>query len=177
MKKGCLVLLVVGLISAVVLAIVLSVVLPVWWRSACRVAGDQFRKDAVGQIGKWSEDGWTYSNVVFLAQQRERTYGHEWLSDHLISMDSGEWIVYFAECSKANPRIADIFVGKSSDGKWYYSTYHFCVGMMNIRTRPPTLVDFTNDYSLCEFDGDASKTYGNTETIQPPLKLGSSKYQ
>ena len=77
----------------------------------------------------------------------------DWLSDNLILMANGEWIVYSAECGAADWRKCDIFVGKASDGKWYYTTYHFC-GMINLLFQPPNLTSFIRHYALGEFDGN-----------------------
>ena len=79
-----------------------------------------------------------------------------WFTDHLILMTNGEWIVYASKCSKEDRRIHDIFLGRGSDGKWYYSTFHFCVGMVVLRMweqQPASLAQFVETYFLREFDG------------------------
>jgi hypothetical protein len=82
-----------------------------------------------------------------------------WLSPGLILMTNGDWIAYSNVCRKEKGRIHDLFIGRGSDGKWYYSTYHFCINMITLRIRSETegahgsLVEFSNDYSLSEFDG------------------------
>lgn len=172
MKKGC----IVALLIAVAVSAGVFIGLPAWWRTTRHAAGEQFRRDAVRQIQEWAEAGWEYEHIAFLAEQHERTQGQVWLADHLIRMHSGEWIVYFAECSKANPRIADIFIGRGSDGRWYYSTYHFCVGMITMWERPRTLADFVNEYSMCEFDGDIGATFGNTVALMPPQRREPRTY-
>lgn len=92
-----------------------------------------------------------------------------WLTDKIILTGSGEWLVYMSHCSKAKPHnVKDIFLAKGSDGKWYYSTFHFCVGMVGLRgeqeTRPPDLKMFVHEYNLHEFDGKSDECLKETKT-------------
>jgi hypothetical protein len=82
-----------------------------------------------------------------------------WLSDRLILMKNGEWMIYASKCSKEDRRIHDIFVGRGSDGKWYYSTFHFCLGMVSLRMddQPENLTKFGEIYFLREFDGHSDE--------------------
>jgi len=56
-----------------------------------------------------------------------------WLSERIIVTRKGEWLAYANSCQKQDGRIPDIFLARGSDGHWYYSTYHFCVGMVVLR--------------------------------------------
>jgi len=87
-----------------------------------------------------------------------------WFSDHLIVAANGDWIVFSSKCSKEDRRIHDIFLGRASDGKWYYSTYHFCIGMLTLRMeeQPADLVAFVNTYFLREFDGQSDECLSKT---------------
>jgi hypothetical protein len=92
-----------------------------------------------------------------------------WLSEHLILMQSGEWLVYKSHCNKAPPHnVMDIFLAKGSEGKWYYSTCHFCVGMVGLRMtqdhQPLDLATFAKVYRLREFDGKSDACLGKTLT-------------
>lgn len=80
-----------------------------------------------------------------------------WLSDHLIVTRNGEWLAYANVCQKKDRRIQDLFLARGSDGHWYYSTYHFCVGMVVLRMeeQPEDLVTFVKAYSLGTFDGQS----------------------
>jgi hypothetical protein len=64
-----------------------------------------------------------------------------WLSERLILMRNGDWLAYGSVCQKANRRIEDLFVARGSDGRWYYSTFHFCLGMFELKMdgQPETL--------------------------------------
>ena len=76
-------------------------------------------------------------------------------------MINGDWIAYSNVCSKQNRRIHDLFIGRGSDGKWYFSTYHFCINMIALRIRTDiegahgSLLEFSNDCYLSEFDGSS----------------------
>ena len=45
-----------------------------------------------------------------------------WVDDNVLVMKNGEWIAYENICSKEDSRIHDLFIGRGSDGTWYYST-------------------------------------------------------
>lgn len=80
-----------------------------------------------------------------------------WLSEHIIVTRRGEWLAYANSCQKQDGRIADIFLARGSDGHWYYSTYHFCVGMVVLRMeeQPEDLAAFAKTYFLQTFDGQS----------------------
>lgn len=92
-----------------------------------------------------------------LARMDSETEEARWLSDRLIRMESGEWLAYASVCAKEPAGIADLFVARGSDGKWYYSTYHFCIGMLVLKwdNEPKNLAEFTTNYWLREFDGQS----------------------
>ena len=74
--------------------------------------------------------------------------------DIILCLD-GSWLCYRAQCHKQDSKVWDIFVAKASDGRWYYSDYHFCVGMMVLSSwgQPTSLEQFKRRYALEEFDG------------------------
>lgn len=107
----------------------------------------------------------------------------------MILMQSGEWLVYKSHCNKRPPHyVSDIFLAKGSNGKWFYSTYHFCVGMLVLRMdqdiQPPSLDYFVTEYDLREFDGKSDECLKATrawpaswlkaeQTNQPSQKTAS----
>ncbi|MBT8448985.1 MAG: hypothetical protein KJO69_04810, partial [Gammaproteobacteria bacterium] len=44
-----------------------------------------------------------------------------WFSPQGLLMRDGSWIAYRQMCHKEKPKIYDIFIGRASNGKWYYS--------------------------------------------------------
>ncbi len=92
-----------------------------------------------------------------------------WLAANLLVMTNGEWMIFTNMCQKENWRIRDIFIGKGSDRKWYFSTYHFCVRMLVLKMedQPQSLAEFAGTYSLREFDGKSDDCLVRT---WPPKK-------
>jgi hypothetical protein len=85
--------------------------------------------------------------------------GGDWWDESFIRFGDGSWIAYRAQCHKVDPKVYDIFIGKGSDGVWYYSTYHFCIRMMMLQgeDQMDSLGDFISKYALEEFDGISDK--------------------
>ena len=88
-----------------------------------------------------------------------------WISEDLIVMTNGQWMAYRNVCAKEEARIPDLFLGRGSDGHWYYSTYHFCVRMMNLTDvvgQPKSLMEFSRTCYLKEFDGHSDECLKDT---------------
>ncbi|WP_035607145.1 hypothetical protein [Haloferula sp. BvORR071] len=81
----------------------------------------------------------------------------DWMNDKVIFCADGSWLAYRSRCHKQDPKVWDIFIAKASDGKWYYSTYHFCVGALVLAMdgQPESLAQFKEKYFLAEFDGQS----------------------
>ncbi|WP_338285509.1 hypothetical protein [Luteolibacter sp. LG18] len=79
----------------------------------------------------------------------------DWLDERTIVCANGDWLAYRASCEKQVPEIKDLFIARASDGRWYYSTFHFCIGAMVLRDdgQPESLPEFVKRYALREFDG------------------------
>lgn len=109
-----------------------------------------------------AEASWPSNELARMESGQEED---RWLSKRIIRMESGEWLAYASVCAKEPAGIADLFVARGSDGKWYYSTFHFCIGMLNLKIedQPKNLAEFTSNYCLREFDGQSEvcleKTY------------------
>jgi hypothetical protein len=80
-----------------------------------------------------------------------------WLSDRIIVTRRGEWLAYANVCRKESAHIHDLFLARGSDGRWYYSTYHFCIGMIVLRVeeQPEDLAGFAKTYFVRTFDGQS----------------------
>lgn len=93
-----------------------------------------------------------------------------WFTMGLLVFQNGEWMTFTNKCNKEDSNILDIFIGQGSDGKWYYSTYHFCVGMVALMAedQPASLTGFRNSCYLREFDGRSDDCLNKT---WPPEQL------
>jgi hypothetical protein len=87
-----------------------------------------------------------------------------WLSDHLILMKNGEWLCFANACAKEESAIHDLFLAKGSNGTWYYSTFHFCVRMLNLKAadQPESIAEFLQTYSVHAFDGQSEECLKST---------------
>lgn len=100
-----------------------------------------------------------------------------WIGDDLLVMKNGDWIACENICRKEDSRIHDLFVGRGSDGKWYYSTFHFCRGKVVLRmeVQPDSLAQFVDGYWLVPFDGRSDDCLKPTWTGTQPA--GQEKLQ
>ena len=126
----------------------------------------QWKDNAIVQIAKQTSD----SAAIFKEIEAMKTTPLEsewdtWISEDLIVMTNGQWIAYRNVCQKEEERIPDLFLGFGSDGRWYYSTYHFCVRMINLKDvvgQPKSLTEFSRTCYLKEFDGHSDECLKDT---------------
>lgn len=99
----------------------------------------------------------------------DRPSDDEWKNERAIFCEDGSWLSYRAQCHKQDPKVYDLFIAKASDGKWYYSTYHFCIDalVLDQSEQPSSLEDFKARYSLAEFDGRSDAALGKTWPDRP----------
>ena len=111
-------------------------------------------------------------SVVANALATTRPAPAAWVGDTVLVMKNGNWIAYENICSKEDSRIHDLFLGRGSDGKWYYSTFHFCRDMATLRFmeewQPESLAQFIDAYWLVPFDGCSDECLKATWTFPEP---------
>ncbi len=101
-----------------------------------------------------------------------------WVSEDLIVMTNDEWMAYRNICVKEEGRIPDLLIGRGSDGKWYYSTYHFCIGMIVLKTmldQPESLAKFRTDGFLQEFDERSDECLKKTWPLNQPIRSSTAR--
>ena len=160
---------------AVSLVLLVACVVSTSWYLSHRPqkARKHWKDDAIPAIARRAEDqNWRAQEIEVLTKRTtdQRVMAEGWLTDKMILMKSGEWLVYKSHCSKEQPHLVrDIFLAKGSDGKWYYSTFHFCVGMctllMEQETQPANLAEFVHEYNLREFDGRSDECLKQTKSM------------
>jgi len=81
----------------------------------------------------------------------------EWMTSDTIVCKNGAWLAYRSQTHKVDPKVYDIFVARASDGNWYYSDYHFCIGAMVLMSngQPESLDQMKKHYFLVQFDGSS----------------------
>lgn len=120
-------------------------------------ARKQWKAAAISQIEqRVRNSNWLEAELQKVRQPSSQD-SLEWFSENLILTKSGDWIVFESKCSKEPGKIRDIFIGRASNGKWYYSTFHFCVRMLVLKSeeQPGSLSEFAGTYFLREFDGQS----------------------
>jgi len=79
-------------------------------------------------------------------------------------MTNSEYIIYAFRHGANNGFVDHLFLGHCSDGRWLYSTYHFCTMMAAVRgDEPPgSIAEFETRYSVREFDGNSDQCLKHT---------------
>jgi len=175
-----------SLIAVAVLLVIVVSGLPWAVQQRQYFARKEWKEEAIPEIAKFANDSkWVSEEIALLgtgeATGNQRIIADRWLTDRMILMSSGEWLVYKSHCNKVAPHpVRDIFLAKSSNGKWYYSTCHFCVGMCALammQDRPPyDLETFAFRYHLKEFDGVSDVCLQQTQTFPDRGKLPARTY-
>lgn len=130
----------------------------------------EWKASAVQRISRLSSDPqWLTQSKADLAKIRVRDDMNEPpMSEDMILLKNDEWLVCRSIAGKEDWRFDDIFIAKASDGRWYYSTYHFCIGMIVLHMRPhlDSLDEFKKAYFLREFSGDPTAPMPRTWPLQ-----------
>lgn len=142
----------------------------------------EFKERAIAQIERrWNDKAWLEAETPRL---RTKAWPGEgaWYSDELILLKNGEWIICQSVCPKEQNTTArkDLFIGRGSDGKWYYSSFHFCVGKCVLAMeswQPASLNEFVVGYWLEPFDGKSDDCFKPTWTdgAYGPARLQSQE--
>jgi cell division protein FtsB len=92
-----------------------------------------------------------------------------WTHENVLLMTNGEYIVYAHRHGANNGFVDHLFLGHGSDGRWLYSTFHFCNSMAAVQgDAPPGSIDeFAERYSARQFDGKSDECLQRT---YPPAR-------
>jgi hypothetical protein len=138
-----------------------------------------WKDHAITLIQKRATDpAWIASQTAALHARTATRPWANWIGDEILLMKNGDWIICQNICRKQPAHIEDLFIGLGSDGRWYYSTFHFCVHkvvLFNEGTQPDSLLQFADGYSLRPFDGHSNDALQSTWT--PGLPYGVDYFQ
>ena len=133
----------------------------------------QWKEQALAQVNAVSRNVQTISNEIAVLHAEAKTQsGDGWIGTNLVLMANGEYLVYSHIDAKQDRRISDLFLARGSDGKWYYSTYHFCIGMITLRmeimgeSKRGSIHEFASAYALREFDGQSDECLKKTWPVK-----------
>jgi hypothetical protein len=126
-----------------------------------------WKNRAVADIARFVADSAAIDREINQVKARVANQPDEedaWISDQLVLMVNGEWLAYTNICWKEDPQMKDLFLARGSDGRWYFSTYHFCKHMISLRVERQTsdLTNFIKSYCLQPFDGRSDKSLERT---------------
>jgi hypothetical protein len=129
------------------------------------------RSDAIARIDSLFRDkAWVSEQV------KKADSSGDWITGDFMLLGSGEWLVYYSRCSKEDSQATssyDMFIARGSNGKWYFSTWHFCIRLMNLTSdgRPESLADFELACYLKEFDGISKNCPQSTWPFKDELRI------
>ena len=142
----------------------------------------EWKDQAIARIERRLNDRQTLQSAIDhikKASAATRPAPGSWVGDAVLVMKNGEWIACENICTKEDSRIQDLFIGRGSDGEWYYSTFHFCIDMTVLRHmeewQPDSLAQFIDAYWLVPFDGRSDECLKSTWTGAEPY--GQEKLQ
>lgn len=96
------------------------------------------------------------------APARTGEYPH-WTGEHVLLMTNGEYIIYAFWHGSNRGFVDHLFLGHGSDGRWLYSTYHFCNSMVGANADPPgSIKEFEKTYWAHAFDGKSDECLNHT---------------
>jgi hypothetical protein len=144
-------------LGGVVGLLVISCILLMWRFTPSTQARKAWKERSLSEINSLVNQPVELNRLAEAMKTRDAASDDRWLSDRLMLLNNGEWLAYRSICSKENPKIADLFLARGSDGNWYYSTYHFCKGMIVLQGDfpPESISNFVQEYFLQKFDGQS----------------------
>jgi hypothetical protein len=153
------------IVASVPLLIV--VVLVGWW-AAVQIKFQRARENwKNATLRQLAETSLTNEQIrVELDQIRHPTPNLDfgWAHDHVILMTNGQYLAYAFWHGFNSGSVDHLFLAHGTDGKWYYSTYHFCSHMAGILGDDPagSIGEFVGRYALRDFDGKSDECLKHT---------------
>src|SRR5437016_4620456 len=118
-----------GVQLAVVLLLLLATGLSLRWLLSSQRLRKNWKNQAVIEVARLAADrSWVSEQTATIQKEVSAGPRGTWVGDSIVIMRDGEWVVFQNECVHRHQLLGDIFVGKASNGRWYYSSFHFCCG-------------------------------------------------
>lgn len=99
-----------------------------------------------------------------MKEQNLRLGRTNWTGDRLLVMTNGEYLVFESRHGFNNGYINHLLLARGSNGKWLYSTFHFCNSMVMVTAHDPpgSIAEFSRKYFAREFDGKSDECLEKT---------------
>jgi hypothetical protein len=114
-----------------------------------------WKDNALVQLARTSMTNEVVLTEIDQIKHPTRNLDFGWAHQHVLLMTNGEFLVYASRHGFNNGLVDHLFLAHGSDGRWYYSTYHFCNSMVGVSGDDPpgSITEFASRYSAREFDG------------------------
>jgi hypothetical protein len=148
-----------------VLLLLVGVVLGLRWLLSSQRLRRNWKDQAVIEVSRIATNrSWVNERTAAIQKQALAGSQGTWLGDSIVVMRDGEWIIFRNECGHRHQLLGDIFIGKASNGRWYYSSFHFCCEMVvpKMDEQPTDLSSFITKHFLREFDGKSDDAIQQT---------------
>ena len=140
----------------------------VWWFARYRSERPrtQWKVEALERLARLSitnDDVRRELDELRMPKTKDTDLG--WAHEHVLLMTNGESIIYDYRHGANIYFPPHLFLGHCSDGRWLYSSYHFCNSMNMVRWDDPpgSIAEFAERYSAREFDGRSDECLKMTE--------------
>jgi hypothetical protein len=89
----------------------------------------------------------------------------EWTGERVLRMTNGSYLCYRFRHGKNQGYVPHLFLARSSDGRYFYSSFHFCtrMGIVRMDDPPGSLNEFMRRYAVREFDGASLECLQQTD--------------
>jgi hypothetical protein len=143
----------------------------VWWLAKQKAAREraQWKGPTLGRLAGLSVTNEQISTELDQIRNPTPSLNFGWAHEHVLLMTNGQYIIYAFRHGANNGFVDHLFLGHGSDGRWLYSTYHFCNSMAGVAGDDPpgSIAEFEKHYSVREFDGKSDECLKHT---WPPNK-------
>jgi hypothetical protein len=133
----------------------------------------QWKETSLTEIAERAKDFRGVSNeLARLRSEMATDVETGWIGTNLLVMTNGEWLLYQNKCAKEPGHIHDLFLAQGSDGKWYFSTFHFCISMITLHGRMygeedhGSIAEFVRTYAVRPFDGKSDDCLEKTWPVK-----------
>jgi hypothetical protein len=129
------------------------------WRSFTRYKHQRARADwKATTLVRLAGLSFTNADIIRELETLKASRGaggrQEWTGDRVLVMTNDEFLVYASRHGFNSGFVDHLFLARGSDGRWYYSTYHFCNSMVGADADAPgSIAAFASRYAAREFDG------------------------